>query len=192
MSAPNALVADAVRDGERTLLLSPEVGWFTCALPKGRVVVAGQEIGRIRTLGVSRPLLVPEGVRGRLAGGTPERVHAPVAFGEALYALEPVGEDDRQAAEAEAEAGTSDLVVRSPHDGRFWHRPAPGEAPLVEAGGELEAGQSVGLLEVMKTFTHVTYRAGGGLPPRARVVRMLLDDGAEAREGQPLLEVEPA
>ena len=57
------------RAGIRTLLLSPEVGWLTCVLPRGRAVVAGEEVGRIRTLGRSRALVVPDGVSGRIVNG---------------------------------------------------------------------------------------------------------------------------
>jgi hypothetical protein len=44
----------------------------------------------------------------------------------------------------------------------------------------------------MKTFGHVPYRAAGGLPKRAKLVRYLVDEGAEVRDGQALIEVEPA
>jgi len=49
----------------------------------------------------------------------------------------------------------------------------------------------VGLIEVMKTFTHVPYHATGGLPARARVVRWIVGESADVSEGDPLLEVEP-
>jgi hypothetical protein len=44
----------------------------------------------------------------------------------------------------------------------------------------------------MKTFTLVHYQPAGGLPPRARVVRIVPTDGAEIAEKAPLLELAPA
>ena len=55
---------------------------------------------------------------------------------------------------------------------------------------EFEDQQTVGLIEVMKTFTHLAYTADGGLPENARIVRVLVGDGDEVREDDPLLEVE--
>ena len=44
----------------------------------------------------------------------------------------------------------------------------------------------------MKTFTRTHYAAGGAqaLPERARVVRILVEDGAEVEEGTPLFALE--
>ncbi len=193
MSAQETVEPLIVRDGERLVLASPAVGLFTCAAAKGRVVAEGEEVGAIRVLGVTLRLVVPPGARGRVANERPERVLAPVQYGETLYELEAAGADAPEAALAEAAPpAASELVVRSPHAGRFWHRAAPGEAPFVVEGGILEDGQPIGLVEVMKTFTRVPYRAVGGLPARARVRRIFVGDGAETEPGQALLEVEPA
>jgi biotin carboxyl carrier protein len=59
----------------------------------------------------------------------------------------------------------------------------------VEAGQTIAAGTPIGLIEVMKTFTHVTYQPRENLPPQARVVRMIAGDGADVREGEALLEI---
>ena len=60
----------------------------------------------------------------------------------------------------------------------------------------ITAGQTIGLIEVMKTFTHLAYtpedKGGNALPTRARVVRIVAGDGDEVAEGDPLFEVEPA
>ena len=62
--------------------------------------------------------------------------------------------------------------------------------PSSESGTILEEGQPIGLIEVMKTFAHVRY-AGAGLPPRGRVAKVLVEDGAEVGAGDPLIEIEP-
>jgi len=84
------------------------------------------------------------------------------------------------------------LVLRSPQAGRFYHRASPAEAPFVTVGAVIEEGRSIGLIEVMKTFSHVPYRSAGRLPSRARVVRFLAGDGADVKPGDGLIEVEPA
>jgi biotin carboxyl carrier protein len=62
---------------------------------------------------------------------------------------------------------------------------------MCELGRELEPGTPIGLIEVMKTFAQVVYRAERGLPARARIVRVLARDGADVDEGAPLIAVAP-
>jgi acetyl-CoA carboxylase biotin carboxyl carrier protein len=179
------------RDG-RTLLLAPAVGLFTCAVPRGRVLVAGAPAGVLETLGLVRELVVPAGVSGRVVSDVPERVHAPIGFGTPLYELAPLAAEDELDAEAGTDAGPGGaLVYRAPHGGRFWHRSTPGAPPFVRPGDELSVGTTVGMIEVMKTFTHLHYEPRGPLPERARLVRTLADDGAEVSDGAPLFEIEP-
>ena len=179
-------------DGEKTYLLAPTVGAFTCSLPKGLLLIPGQRAGSLTTLGVSHPVIVPPGCSGRIVSERFERVVEPVSFGARLYELEPIGEGISFGAEQAGESASADLVVTSTHAGRFWHRPSPADDAFANAGDVVEDGAVIGLIEVMKTFTHVHYRATGGLPARAKIVRFLIDDGAEAENGAPLIEVEPA
>lgn len=188
-----ALELLATRGEDALELRSPAVGRFTRALPRGSVLVPGQEVGVLLVLGRAHPLTVPAGASGVVSDERPERVLAPVAHGELLYRLAPL--DGAAAAERAQEAARRaehGLVLRSPSAGRFWRSSGPQAAPFADVGAVLEDGKPVGLLEIMKTFGHVPYRAAGGLPARARVVRVLVDDGAEVEEGQPLLELEPA
>jgi biotin carboxyl carrier protein len=179
------------RRGERLLLLAPRVGTFTGARGTGVVLVPGETAGMLLVLGVPHALVVPPGAEGRIASRRPERVHEPVGWGTTLYELEPLRADaPKSVARQPAAAEERGLFVRSPQAGRFWHRAAPGDPPLAAPGERLADGQSVGLIEVMKTFTHVPYRAADGLPAAGRVVRVLVQDGAEVGAGAPLFEVE--
>jgi acetyl-CoA carboxylase biotin carboxyl carrier protein len=180
----------ARRDGDATLLCSPGVGLFTEPLAPGALLGPGQDGGALLAAGRAARLLVPAGVQGRVVSALPDRVQAPVAYGEVLYRLEPVAAGGDEAADEVASAGGG-LVLPSPQTGRFYRRPSPDEPAYAEEGSELTDGAPVGLLEVMKTFSQVHYQAKGGLPARARLARWLVEDGAEVRTGDPLLELEP-
>lgn len=187
----NLIVED--RSG-RSILRSPEVGFFSDALPAGSVLVPGQRAGTLTALGAARALLVPADAGGRIVSDPPALLRAPVGFGDVLYELEAVSAAGpaRPPKEAPRAATSGALVLPSPQAGRFYHRPAPGDPPFVAVGAIVEDGQPIGMIEVMKTFSHVPYRAGGSLPRRARVLRALAADGADVKRGDPLLEVEPA
>lgn len=179
------------RDGATTLLLAPEVGLFTEALAPGALLGPGQHAGALLAAAGATRLLVPDGVRGRVVNELRERVQAPVGYGEVLYELAPIDAGAGDAAAADVSApGEEGLVLRATQTGRFYHRPAPDEPPYAELGSEVTDGQAIGLLEVMKTFSQVPYQAKGGLPARATLVRWLVEDGAEIRKGDALLEVE--
>lgn len=180
------------KDGGQLHLLSPGVGLFTEARAAGQVLVACETAGSLLVLGRAVRLVVPEGVSGRVANAARERVHAPVGFGDVLYELEPLSASD--AANGSAARGptasSGALVLRSPQSGRFYHRPAPGEAAFAGAGSVVADGQPVGLIEVMKTFTHVVYRANATLPAQAKIARYVATDGGEVRAGDALIEFE--
>ena len=191
MTEPIELTATRTDDG-RTLLTVPDVGLFTAAKRRGELLAPGESAGFLVQLGVGRRLLVPGGVTGRIASDRPERVHEPVGHGAVLYELEPLADVEASLeAEAAAEAAGG-LVFPSPHAGRFWHRPAPDEPAFCKAGDEVESGTAIGLVEIMKTFTQVAYAPTAGLPARAKVLEVLVEDGGEVDEGAPLLRLEPA
>ena len=181
------------REGERVLLRSPEVGYFTRALPAGALLAPRAAAGVLHSLGRRIELVTPAGVAGRVVNAPPELVLAPVGYGTVLYELAPLESGVPLAAPPSGgpEAAAGALSFRAPHSGRFWQRPSPNEAPFVRAGELIEDGRTLGLIEVMKTFTHVVYRAGSELPPRARVARVLVADGGDVEEGGALLELEP-
>lgn len=182
------------RREDRILLLSPGVGLFTRARPEGALLAAGEEAGVLVTLGRSRALLVAPGVAGRVSSSPPVLVRQPVGWGDTLYELSTL--DDAAAAQVastpEARQEQGRLLFLSPQSGRFYHRPGPEEPPFVTPGATIEEGEPLGLIEVMKTFAQISYQASGPLPRRAKVVSLLVEDGADIETGQPLLEVEPA
>lgn len=56
---------------------------------------------------------------------------------------------------------SSQVIAAIP--GIFYRRPAPDKAPFVEVGDAVEAGQTIGLIEIMKQFTEVRTETAGVL-----------------------------
>jgi len=194
VSAVEPIELRVVRDGASVKLVSPGVGLFTQTLAEGQVLAPGQHAGALLLLGRVVRLAVPADVSGRITGPTRERVQTPVGYGDVLYELAPLSATDATTTNASgaSAASANGLVLRAPQSGRFYHRAAPGEPAFVAVGTVVNEGQPVGLIEVMKTFTHVVYRATSSLPPRAKIAKLVAADGAEVRAGEVLLELESA
>jgi len=175
-------------DGDTSSLLAPGVGIFTPTVVEGELVSAGQSIGMIEVLGVLAELAVPDGVGGRVThrmGGGRSRV--PVQYGDVLLtvstgAMGPVTE----AASTADSATEGALSFVAPMSGRFYGRPSPNDPPFVTEGDMVQRGQTVGLLEVMKTFNRLVYQ-GDGLPERATVERIVPSDGDDVVRGDVIL-----
>ena len=179
--------------GDTRELLAPSVGIFTPSVEQGEIVSAGQSIGAIDVLGVKRALIVPDGVAGRVShriGGNRTRV--PVQYGDPLIEVSTASVTDASTTTTAGatEAGSS-LSFVAPMSGRFYGRPSPNEPAFVSAGDRVTHGQTVGLLEVMKTFNRLVYQ-GDGLPTHATVERILLNDGDDVVRGDPILLLDSA
>jgi biotin carboxyl carrier protein len=181
------------REGDRVRLQAPSVGVFSSSRCAGEVLATGERVGVLVALGRAFGLIVPEGGGGTVVTCPAESARAPVGFGDVLFEIATASTTGtRKTNQVARDENAAGLILRSPQSGRFYHRPSPADPAFVAVGATIEDGQPVGMIEVMKTFSHVPYRASGGLPKRAKVARMLAADGADVKPGEPLLEVEPA
>jgi len=69
-------------------------------------------------------------------------------------------------------------TINTPLPGVFYRRPAPDEPEYVVEGDEVEEGQVIGLIEVMKTYTELKSTAAG------TIAEFLVDDEGEVSAGQ--------
>jgi len=76
--------------------------------------------------------------------------------------------------------------VKAPLTGIWYGSPSPGTAPYVTVGGEIVAGQVVGLIEAMKLFNEIKSDLSG------RVARIHAENGKLVKARQPLIEVDPS
>ncbi|MDW8245880.1 MAG: hypothetical protein RMJ84_04815 [Sandaracinaceae bacterium] len=175
------------------VLSAPCPGILRDARRKGELLKPGFSCGRLEVLGVLYTLIVPEGVHGIVVD---EGIHQdlrrrPVAYGDPIATIDPSKDfwADEKVTPREGEKRVDAIVWRSPIGGRFYGRPSPQAPPFIEKGAWIAKGQTIGLIEVMKTFHRLIY-GGEGFPERARVIQVLVQDGDDVSEGQALVELE--
>ena len=100
--------------------------------------------------------------------------HAPAAAGPATQAAAP----------APADAASNPGCLKSPMVGVVYLSPEPGAAPFVKIGDQINEGQTVVLIEAMKTFNQVKAHRTG------RVTQILVTDKNPVEYGEPLLVIE--
>ena len=77
-------------------------------------------------------------------------------------------------------------AVNAPLTGVFYRSPSPGAEAYVREGGEVVAGQVIGLIEAMKLFNEIKSDVTG------TVKRIAAGDGDLVKAKQVLIEVDPA
>ena len=122
--------------------------------------------------------------RLRLARALPAPLHgAQASFAAPVMApaLAPVAAN---APVAPADPATHPGVVNSPMVGVAYLAAEPGAANFISLGQSIEAGQTLLLIEAMKTFNQIK-------APRAGVVtRILVTSGQPVEFGEPLIVIE--
>ena len=75
-------------------------------------------------------------------------------------------------------------AVTSPMVGTIYMQPEPGAAPFISVGMQVNEGDTLLIVEAMKTMTHIPAPRGG------KVARILVEDGAAVEYGAPLVILE--
>jgi acetyl-CoA carboxylase biotin carboxyl carrier protein len=97
--------------------------------------------------------------------------HAPAASGA-------------PAAPAKADVSKHPGLVASPMVGTAYVAPSPGAAPFVKIGDAVSEGQTLLIIEAMKTMNQIP------APRAGRVTQIIISDGQPVEFGEPLMIIE--
>ena len=127
--------------------------------------------------GLSEIEMEREGLRLRVARQITMAAVAPAAMPmQASHAAPAV----LKAAEAASHPGT----VKSPMVGTAYRAAEPGSAPFVEVGTRVAQGQTLLIIEAMKTMNHIP------APRAGTVTQVFIDNGQPVEFGEPLVVIE--
>jgi acetyl-CoA carboxylase biotin carboxyl carrier protein len=122
------------------------------------------------------------GLRVRVARNISVAAPLPAGYAPALAAAPAPGVAAPPAAEVDLAKHPG--VVPSPMVGTVYWSPEPGAKPFVEVGTKVSAGQTLLIIEAMKTMTQIP-------SPRAgTVTQILIEDGQPVEFGEPLVIIE--
>ncbi|HEX8233590.1 MAG TPA: acetyl-CoA carboxylase biotin carboxyl carrier protein [Caulobacteraceae bacterium] len=113
-----------------------------------------------------------------VAAAPVQAMSAPAA---PVVAAAPAVVSAAAAAQAEEPAAPSGEAVKSPMVGTAYLSPTPGAEPFIRAGSQVSEGQTLMIIEAMKTMNPIS-------APRAGVVaEVLIEDGQPVEFGEPLV-----
>lgn len=77
----------------------------------------------------------------------------------------------------------AEKTIKSPMPGTFYRRPDPESDPFVNEGDAVSAGDTVGIVEVMKSFHEIKAEEDG------TISKILVEDEDAVAAGQDLVEL---
>ena len=114
--------------------------------------------------------------------GTPQYVQAPIAA-PAFVAPAAVAATAAVAA-APADARNNKNAVTAPMVGTAYLSPAPGSRAFIEVGATVKEGQTILIIEAMKTMNQIP------APRSGKVTEILVQDASPVEYGEPLVIIE--
>jgi acetyl-CoA carboxylase biotin carboxyl carrier protein len=140
-----------------------------------------RELARLLTeTGLTEIEIDREGMRVRVARQVPAGVAAvPAAVAGALQSAPAPAQ-----APSGADPGGHPGCVRSPMVGVAYLAPEPGAAPFVTVGARVSQGQTLLIIEAMKTMNHIP------APKAGMVLQVLVANSQPVEFGEPLVVIE--
>lgn len=122
------------------------------------------------------------GLRLRVARNISVAATIPVPLAQAAHV--PVAAGAAAPAVAAADLSKHPGAVTSPMVGTAYWAPEPGAKPFIEVGSKVSVGQTLLIIEAMKTMNQIP-------SPRAgTVTQILVEDGQPVEFGEPLVIIE--
>ena len=112
--------------------------------------------------------------------GTPQFVSAPLP---APVAVTPQAAPAAAAPAADTGRNSKNAVT-APMVGTAYLSPAPGARPFVEVGASVKEGQTILIIEAMKTMNQIP------APRSGKVTEILVEDASPVEYGEPLIVIE--
>jgi acetyl-CoA carboxylase biotin carboxyl carrier protein len=137
----------------------------------------------LRETGLGELEIEDKNIRVRLARGGPQVKSAQVS-GDGHIESAGAGGARPAPSEESADLEQHPGVVKSPMVGTAYLAPAPGAQNFVEIGKEVKQGQTIIIIEAMKTMNQIQ------APRSGRVSHIFVENGQPVEYGEPLLIIE--
>jgi acetyl-CoA carboxylase biotin carboxyl carrier protein len=119
---------------------------------------------------------------GATYAAPPQYIHAPQQAAQASIA--PAGSVPAAAPAAVEDLASNPGTLTSPMVGTAYRSPEPGKPAFIEVGSKVSEGQTLLIIEAMKTMNQIPAHRSG------TVTRILIQDAQPVEYGEPLVVIE--
>jgi acetyl-CoA carboxylase biotin carboxyl carrier protein len=112
------------------------------------------------------------------------RAGTPMAAAPVQHVVAAAAHSTSSPAAPAPAASVSANAVPSPMVGTAYLAPAPGAEPFIEVGAKVKEGQTILIIEAMKTMNQIA------APRSGTVTAILFEDGRPVEYGEPLVVIE--
>lgn len=123
-------------------------------------------------------------LRIRVSRAAPQMIAMPQMPAYQVPAAAPIAAPAAAPAEAAAPARNLANAVTAPMVGTAYLSPAPGARAFIEVGATVKEGQTLLIIEAMKTMNQIPS------PRSGKVVEILIEDARPVEYGEPLVIIE--
>lgn len=124
------------------------------------------------------------GLRLRVARNISIAAAAPVSYQPATAAAPAAAAPATATAPSAPDFSKHPGVVPSPMVGTAYHASEPGAKPFIDIGSKVKAGDTLMIIEAMKTMNQIP------APRAGTVTQILVEDGQPVEYGEPLVIIE--
>ena len=135
-------------------------------------------------LQVKRAYAEDDSLNVRVSRATPQMIAAPVQVAAAPLAAAAAPVAAAPAPSASDDPASHPGAVTSPMVGTVYMSAEPGAPAFVSVGQQVKEGDTILIIEAMKTMNHIP------APRAGKVTRILVEDGAPVEFGAPLMIIE--
>ena len=122
-------------------------------------------------------------MRIRVSRAAPQMMAMPQMAYQQVAAPAPVAASAAPVVSAEPARNLANALT-APMVGTVYLAPAPGARPFVEVGSIVKEGQTLLIIEAMKTMNQIP------APRSGKVVEIIVEDGRPVEYGEPLIVIE--
>jgi acetyl-CoA carboxylase biotin carboxyl carrier protein len=140
--------------------------------------------GILNATGLTEIELDQKGVRVRVSKTVNAVAHVGHAMSAPLHTAPMAGLATAKETPVVAAAGDAAGTVKSPMVGTAYITSAPGAAPFITVGSQVKEGQTLLIIEAMKTMNQIP------APRSGKITSILFDNGQPVEFGEALLVIE--
>ncbi|HXW53735.1 MAG TPA: biotin/lipoyl-containing protein [Myxococcota bacterium] len=178
------LICDVIDRGNVVELKSPKIGRAILRVKLGEAVLAGQIIADFWCLGQHYLLKTPANCSGTVSQILHQDRIISLAYGDVfLHVARDVVDGAKKSSGEEKTRNV--ITINAPMDGMFYLSSSPDSPPYVNVSDTVVKGQTLGLIEVMKSFYPLKYQ---GEKP-ARISAIHIKTGTPVTSSTPIFSI---